>query len=68
MQDIVKVASKIIGTQQLFLADIYEGLVLKKAQEILASFDHPLFLSPLDDITGFQGPNVTSINCLLSLL
>lgn len=42
IQDIVKAASKRIGTQQLSLADILEDLVLKKAQEILPSLDHPL--------------------------
>lgn len=42
MCDIVKVASKITGTQQLSLSEIYNRHVLRKAQSILASTDHPL--------------------------
>ncbi len=42
LSDIVKVASKIIGTQQLSLSDIYNRQVYRKAQSILASTDHPL--------------------------
>lgn len=39
--NIVKVARKLIGTQQLSLADISDRQVLPKAQSILVSSDHP---------------------------
>lgn len=55
LSNIVKVASKIIGTKQLSLADIYKRQVILKAQTITASSDHPLLeefvLLPLGEDT-----------------